>query len=368
MRELLNKIVCGDCIEILGKVGEPFADLIFADPPFNIGYKYDKYRDKVDGREYVAWTERWMRACKNVLKPHGSFYIAIGDEYAADVKKIADKLELVMRNWIIWHYTFGQQLKRKFARSHTHILYFVNDEKNFIFNDVAVRVISDRQKKYQDKRANPAGKMPDDVWDEYPRICGTFRERTNFPCQMPESLLARIIRVSSNPGQWVLDPFSGSGTTAVVAHKLGRRYTGIEISQEYAAESRQRVEESGRFPVEGEAGPTWTARLEAELKWLYHENKVPTEQLGNDSDLLALFTAKFNQRVGTRANFFSPQQVIKHLILMRKSGKLGPLRGPAIPSRTIDTHSEAGLWNNGVPAKSKNSSASTKRRTFPATG
>jgi len=160
MRELLNKIVCGDCIEILGKIGEPFADLIFADPPFNIGYKYDKYRDKVDGREYVAWTERWMRACKNVLKPHGSFYIAIGDEYAADVKKIADKLELVMRNWIIWHYTFGQQLKRKFARSHTHILYFVNDEKNFIFNDVAVRVISDRQKKYQDKRANPAHELP----------------------------------------------------------------------------------------------------------------------------------------------------------------------------------------------------------------
>ncbi|MHC4792591.1 MAG: DNA methyltransferase, partial [Planctomycetota bacterium] len=94
MQKLLNKIVCGDCIEVLSKVRKPFADLIFADPPFNISYKYDKYDDKVERETYVQWTERWMAVCKKVLKPTGSFYIAIGDEHAADVKKIADKLQL----------------------------------------------------------------------------------------------------------------------------------------------------------------------------------------------------------------------------------------------------------------------------------
>ena len=141
MQKMLNKIICGDCIELLGKIKQPFADLIFADPPFNIGYKYDKYNDKVAGNRYIEWTEKWMTVCKKVLKPHGSFYIAIGDDYAANVKTIADNLGLSMRNWIIWHYSFGQQMKNKFARSHTHIFYFVNNKKDFIFNDENVRVI-----------------------------------------------------------------------------------------------------------------------------------------------------------------------------------------------------------------------------------
>jgi DNA modification methylase len=244
MQRLLNMIICGDCIEVLGKVDKPFADLIFADPPFNIGYKYDKYYDKVKKKNYVAWTRDWMSICKKVLKPHGSFYIAIGDDYAANVKIIADELGLIMRNWIIWHYTFGQQTKNKFARAHTHIFYFVNDQKNFVFNDYAVRVPSDRQLVYNDRRANPAGKMPDDVWSGFSRVCGTFKERAGWhPCQMPESLLKRIIAASSNPGDCVLDPFSGSGTTAAAACQLGRNYFGVEISKQYVENSNERLAE-----------------------------------------------------------------------------------------------------------------------------
>ncbi len=326
MQEFLNKIVCGDCIETLGKIREPFADLIFADPPFNIGYKYDKYHDDVAGDKYVAWTKEWMTACKKILKPHGSFYIAIGDDYAANVRLIGEELGLTLRNWIIWHYTFGQQTKTKFARAHTHIFYFVNNPKDFTFNDDMVRIISDRQKIYADKRANPAGKMPDDVWDEYPRICGTFDERINFPCQMPESLLARIIRVSSKEGSWVLDPFSGSGTTVAVAHKLKRKYTGIELSPEYVKESRERLRESGGAPVEREGKRKWHERLDAELKWLYHENKVPADRLTADAYLMSLFTDKFNKRVGEHRNPFQPMEVQKHLVRLSKSAKLGPLR------------------------------------------
>jgi site-specific DNA-methyltransferase (adenine-specific) len=239
--EFLNKIICGDCVEVLSKSTEAFADLIFADPPFNIGYKYDKYHDEVASDKYTAWTKDWMTVCKKVLKPNGSFYIAIGDDYAANVKIIGDELGLFMRNWIIWHYTFGQQTKDKFARSHTHIFYFVNDLKNFTFNDYAVRVPSDRQLIYDDRRANPAGKIPDDVWEDS-RICGTFKERTGWhPCQMPERLLMRIVAVSSNKSDCVLDPFVGSGTTAVAARKLGRNYVGIEISGDYAKKAKQRL-------------------------------------------------------------------------------------------------------------------------------
>jgi site-specific DNA-methyltransferase (adenine-specific) len=242
MQKFLNKIICGDCIEVLSEVKEPFAELIFADPPFNIGYKYDKYHDKVEKNNYIEWTRDWMAACKKVLKPSGSFYIAIGDEHAADVKVIADGMGLEMRNWIIWHYTFGQQTKKKFARSHTHIFYFVNDKNNYTFNDNAVRVPSARQLVYEDKRANPAGKLPDDVWDEFPRVCGTFKERAGWHgCQMPENLLKRIIAASSNEGDCVLDPFIGSGTTAAAAIGLGRNYTGIEISEEYVRNANERL-------------------------------------------------------------------------------------------------------------------------------
>ena len=313
MDKLKNRILCGDCIEILRQAGEPFADLIFADPPFNIGYKYDKYHDKKRSNKYLQWSEDWISACVAVLKPHGSFYIAIGDEYVANLKLIADEQGLTLRNWIIWHYTFGQQTKTKFARAHTHILYFVKDPKNFVFNDDAVRIISDRQQKYNDKRANPAGKLPDDVWNEYPRICGTFNERTGFPCQMPESLLARIIRVSSNENDWVLDPFCGSGTTATVAHKLGRVYSSTDLSEEYVQAARERIANCEGLPVEGEGQSQWPEHALAELRWLYGENKVPLSRLCASEVLLSIFTAKLNQRL-QKTDLYTAEQVKEKLI------------------------------------------------------
>jgi len=301
MQKLCNRIICGDCVEVLSKVKRPFAELIFADPPFNIGYKYDKYKDKVKKDKYIAWTKDWMSACKKVLKPAGSFYIAIGDEYAANVKLIADELGLFMRNWIIWHYTFGQQMKDKFARSHTHIFYFVNDKKNFTFNGDAVRVPSNRQLLYNDKRANPKGKMPDDVWDTYSRVCGTFKERTGWhPCQMPESLLARIIRVSSNEGDCVLDSFVGSGTTAVVAKGMKRNYVGIDISEKYVENARRRLKElekrqpGGLFFDSGEM---------SQIEQLLSDMGRGAEEIGADENLLRLFTNQLAVRMNNHKRY-----------------------------------------------------------------
>ncbi|MDB5172821.1 MAG: methylase domain protein [Phycisphaerales bacterium] len=260
----LNQIVQGDSIKVLNEGPEGWIDLVFADPPFNIGYLYHGYDDRRKAEDYLQFSRDWMAAVHRALKPNGSFYLAIGDEYAADLCVIARRqLGFNMRNWIIWHYTFGQQPKFKFARSHTHILYFTKNEKDFTFNADAIRVASARQTTYGDARANPKGKLPDDVWylrpQEAPeplfstesdtwnvsRVCGTFKEREGWHgCQMPIGVLNRIIRSSSNPGDVVVDPFNGSGTTVVAAALLGRKYVGIDQSAEYVGFAKQRLQHS----------------------------------------------------------------------------------------------------------------------------
>src|SRR3954471_22340847 len=195
----MNRILTGDCLSHLAELPAGCVDLAFADPPFNIGYEYDVYDDRRARADYLRWTEGWLEAVRRVLKPTGSLYVAIGDEYAAEIKVRLDALGLVMRNWIIWHYTFGVHCAKKFNRSHAHIFYYVADAKRFTFNGDAVRVPSARQTTYADRRANPAGKMPDDTWVLRPgeeagcfapdgdtwavsRVCGTFKERTGHPC------------------------------------------------------------------------------------------------------------------------------------------------------------------------------------------
>lgn len=272
-----NKLCVGDCIDLMSGWPGAGVDLIFADPPYNIGYKYDQYEDKRDDGDYIAWTKDWITACARLLKPTGSLYILIGDEYAAEVRLHLKQLEsdctLAMRNWIIWHYTFGQNCKVKFNRSHAHLFYCVgpavfnqggkgrSPQLPFTFNRQAIAVPSARQTTYRDARANPAGKLPDDTWYLRPqqsdgsyfrpeedtwyvsRLCGTFKERQGWhPCQLPESLLERIIKVSSNPHDLVFDPFTGSGTTLAVAARLDRNWLGCELSREYADKAQKRIE------------------------------------------------------------------------------------------------------------------------------
>jgi len=252
-----NEIVVGDCIQVLQKMPPGWAHLAFADPPFNIGYQYDIYEDWRD--DYDAWSSVWMQVVHRALKPRGSFWLAIGDDYAAELCVAAKKVGFHLRNWIIWHYTFGQQTTKKFARSHTHLLYFTKHATEFTFNADAVRVASARQTVYGDKRAASKGKLPDDVWYLRPqeaeghfdpesdtwnvsRVCGTFKERQGWHgCQMPRAVLDRIVKASSNPGDIVLDPFCGSGTTAASAKALGRRYYTIDLSENYVQHARERV-------------------------------------------------------------------------------------------------------------------------------
>lgn len=268
----LDKIIQGDCIKLLNDGSKGWVDLVFADPPFNIGYLYHGYEDKRKTEDYLKFSLDWMKAVHRALKPNGSFYLAIGDEYAADLCVLARReIGFNLRNWIVWHYTFGQQTKKMYAKSHTHILYFTKDAKEFTFNADAVRVASARQTTYSDARANPKGKLPDDVWflrpQETPeeffkadgdtwnisRVCGTFKEREGWHgCQMPIGVLNRVVAASSNPGDIVLDPFNGSGTTCVAAALQKRRFVGIDQSEEYVAHARKRLEHAiSQMPSNG---------------------------------------------------------------------------------------------------------------------
>jgi DNA modification methylase len=259
----LNQVHLMDCIEGMAKLRPGSVDLAFADPPFNIGYKYDTYDDDKDADTYLNWSRRWMKGVVDALSPTGTFWLAIGDEYAAELKVIATReLGLTCRSWVVWYYTFGVNCKMKFSRSHAHLFQFVKNPDDFVFNadDPAIRIPSARQLVYADLRANAKGRLPDDTWilrpqdlpDSFqphedtwyfPRVCGTFKERKGWHgCQMPEQLLGRIIQACSNAGNLVLDPFGGSGTTLAVAKKLGRNFVGFEISEEYATRVTARLE------------------------------------------------------------------------------------------------------------------------------
>jgi site-specific DNA-methyltransferase (adenine-specific) len=267
-----------DCLAGLARIRPDSVPLVFADPPFNIGYDYDVYDDRRGRDEYQAWSRKWIQAVYRVVSADGSFWLAIGDEYAAELKLIAQDIGFTCRSWVIWYYTFGVHCKAKFTRSHAHLFHFVKNARKFTFNASAVMVPSARQLVYADSRANPDGRIPDDTWILRPqdvpngftgqedcwyfaRVCGTFRQRSGWHgCQMPERLLERIIRVSSNSGDVVLDPFAGSGTSLAVAKKLSRGWVGFEISRTYARRAQQRLD--GIRPgdaIEGPENPFGTA-------------------------------------------------------------------------------------------------------------
>ena len=235
-------ILSGDCLDVLPTLDRESVDLIVTDPPYNIGIDYGLGVSADRRDDYDVWCGRWITWCYRALKPTGSLWIISGQEHGADIDLAIRRAGMEMRNRITWHETFGVYCQKKFGRTSRPIYYAVKDAKRFTFNREAVTVPSDRQTKYGDRRAAPGGKIMGDVW-QINRVCGTFCERVKgVPTQLPESLVRRIVGVSSNPGDVVLDPFAGSGTVPAVARAMGREAIGIELNPEYAEIARQRVE------------------------------------------------------------------------------------------------------------------------------
>lgn len=258
----------GDCLKHFAKLTAGSPKLIFVDPPFNIGYEYNEYNDVRKTEDYLGWCDRWLTACYAALHKHGTLWLAIGDEYVSELDIAAKRIGFWKRSHVVWHYTFGVACAKNFARSHTHLLYYTKTKTQFTFNaeDKDLRVASSRQLVYNDSRANPNGKLPDNTWILSPvdvtkafsaaqdtwlasRVAGTFGERhergvagKKRGCpQMPLAVMERIVRACSNPGDLVLDPMSGTFATGDAALRLGRRFLGFDISAAYCKSGAERL-------------------------------------------------------------------------------------------------------------------------------
>lgn len=281
-----NSIICGDCKDKLKHVPSGSVDLIYLDPPFFSGRDYDdiwkdgaamvsfqdtNFYKKVCGNEgcgldfpehflfcpqcgasveaakdvrmndieaYIGWLRARMQECYRVLKQTGSIYVHLDWHAVHYVKVMMDEIFGMnnFRNEIVWHYITAPATKKNFGRKHDTILFYGKSNKNMFNvqrvphskNTSATRVYKHGGKDYV-CNTNPDGKVMDDVWD-MPIIAAMSKERLGYPTQKPEALLERIIKASSNPGDVVLDPFCGCGTSISVAQKLGRRWIGIDVS------------------------------------------------------------------------------------------------------------------------------------------
>lgn len=251
-----TRIYVGDCRAVIPRIPECVAgevDLIFADPPFNWQVKYDQWHDGLPREEYLKFTEEWLDACVDALAAHGAIWVNIPDDTAAEiVVHLKNVRGLDMINWCVWHYRFGQNRMQSFIQSKVHALYFVKDRDNRIWNPTDILEPSDRATTYfdprtQNKKTGVNGlRVPMDVWygQYWGRIQGNnIERRPNHKNQLPEVYLERVIRSCSDEGMLVMDPFTGSGTTGVVARELDRRFIGTEYSDANAKSAFERIKE-----------------------------------------------------------------------------------------------------------------------------
>ncbi len=236
-----HQIILGDALDALkNAVPDGTVDLIFADPPYNIGKDFNGRKDKWETEEtYLEWCYEWLNVCINKLKATGSFYVMASTQ-AMPFFDIHLRKKMHIMSRIIWHYdSSGVQAKKFFGSMYEPILFCVKDKENYTFNaqDILVEAKTGAQRKLVDyRKAVPtiynSQKVPGNVW-YFPRVRYRMDEYENHPTQKPVALLERIIAASSNPGDLVLDPFSGTFTTSFAAQQLGRRSIGIEIEEEY---------------------------------------------------------------------------------------------------------------------------------------
>lgn len=243
-----TQVLVGDCREAMQALPAGSVDLIFADPPFNWDVGYEEWDDSRPRQEYLTFTREWLDGCVRLLGERGSLWVNIPDDTAAEIVVHLKERGLVMINWCIWHFRFGQHRTGNFIVSKVHALYFARDRNNRVWNPDAVLEPSDRAAIYDDPRTRhtrqPGLRVPLDVWygPHWGRIQGNNRERRkNHQNQIPEAYLERVLRACSNEGDLVLDPFLGSGTTCTVARALKRRSIGIEYSSAYAQSAFERI-------------------------------------------------------------------------------------------------------------------------------
>ena len=237
-----NQIRCEDCFKFLPLVADRSVQTVFVDPPYNIGFDYGNggADDRLPAESYLASMDLLIRHCERTLSPTGSLWFLCPERWADQIGAMLSA-RLPRRNRIIWRETFSQYRQDRFPNGHRHLFWHVKDAKLTPFYTDAIRVASQRMKNGDSRASGP--RVPDDVW-QIPRLTGNSAERVSgHPCQIPEALLERIVLCSSQPGELVLDPMAGAGSTLVVARRLGRRYLGCERDPKFAQLIEKRLEQ-----------------------------------------------------------------------------------------------------------------------------
>ncbi len=260
-----GQLYCGDSLTWLEQLDEESVDLIFADPPYNAGKaEWDSFESH---EQYVAWSRGWMKLASRALKKTGTLYVCGFSEVLADIKVAAMPFFQSCR-WIVWHYKNKANLGSDWGRSHESIVHF-RKSKDFIFNIDEIRIPygahtlrypshpqaessnfgkNGKGKLRENWTPHPMGAKPKDVLD-IPTTSNGMAEKTPHPTQKPEELVRKFVLASSNPDDLVVDPFSGSGTTIVVAEQLGRRWIGCDCNPQYNEWAIDRLENVAARPV-----------------------------------------------------------------------------------------------------------------------
>lgn len=237
--ELRNRIILGDCINGLAQLPPAWADLVIADPPYNLSKNYGQGAfSRLPAPEYRTWTEKWVTAAVRALKPTGTLYICIDWESSGLVQEILAR-HLVIKNRLTWKRDKGRGAAANWKNNMEDIWFAVAGE-TYTFNLEAVKVRKAIIAPYRDKTGRPKDWIeqadgdnyrmthPSNIWTDLTVPFWSMPENTPHPTQKPEKLFERLMLASSNPGDMILDPFMGSGTTASVARRLGRDYLGFE--------------------------------------------------------------------------------------------------------------------------------------------
>lgn len=245
-------VYCFDCIEALKRLPDGVVDLTITSPPYNIGKEYES---PLSIDEYLDWCERWIRDVHRVTGRFGAFWLNLG---YISLKDRAKAIPLPYLLWnrcpfyliqeVVWNYGAGVSAKSSLSPRNEKLLWYVKDAARYTFNIDEIRdpnVKYPQQKKNGKLRCNSIGKNPSDVWQIAKVTSGTNRaspERTPHPAQFPLDLIKRIVLGFSNPGDLVMDPFMGSGTTAIASLECGRQVIGLEINEAYCAIAAKRIE------------------------------------------------------------------------------------------------------------------------------
>jgi len=250
-----DKIIHGDSLQVLRSFPDNCMDVCFADPPFNLSKKYNAYKDRKELDEYLFWCEEWIREMVRVTKPTGSIFVHNIPKWLTHYATILNKMAY-FRHWISWD-AMSAPLGRTLLPAHYGILFYTKAPKGYKFYEVRAphkrcRLCGEFLKDYGGKKdqMHPFGNLVSDVWTDIHRIRHDVR-RDEHPCQLPIHLLERVILMSTDEGDVVLDPFLGTGTTAIAAKTLGRHYIGIELDELYVKIAQHKLERVTESKLEG---------------------------------------------------------------------------------------------------------------------